>query len=222
MTSRRVLVHGMSTNNSDLFAVLEHFQDFIIRLAKNRVHTWYKDCIPSRLNLYFLSIAWIEQISELFVVYLQISYPYRCSNSFFIIFDLLIHEDVFQAHLQNSLLFIPFNGVGFPSSCLTVSKHRWGVALVNVAKNLFSNIIEDKGVVNRRPSLWVICTPIAPMESKLSNLSIIRIGESDLLVVHLDYVVLALFPFDERPDSNNNFDVVSHKEETNGNNNKIE
>ena len=48
------------------------------------------------------------------------------------------------------------------------------------------------------------------MKSKLSDLSIIGVGESNLLVVHLDDVVLTLFPFNEGSDPDDNFDVVGH------------
>lgn len=63
MTSRRVLVHGMCSNDSDFLSILEHFQNFVIWFTKDWVHTWYKDWCPCRLNFDLVLFIGIQKVS---------------------------------------------------------------------------------------------------------------------------------------------------------------
>lgn len=63
MTSGRVFIHGMGTNNSNFLAILEHLQYLFIGLAEDWVHSRNKHRRACGLHFDLVLLVRIEQIS---------------------------------------------------------------------------------------------------------------------------------------------------------------
>jgi hypothetical protein len=59
-------------------------------------------------------------------------------------------------------------------------------------QNLFADVVEKKGVIDRRVSHAVIGTIIAAMKAKFLNFLVVRIPEPDLLTLHFHNIFRSL------------------------------
>ena len=87
------------------------------------------------------------------------------------------------------------------------------VTLINMVKDLFTDIIEEKGVIDRWMAHGIISAVEATMEAELFDLTGIRITQSHLLALHLDDVLCALVDLllVEGTHTHCNLDTLSHR-----------
>jgi hypothetical protein len=108
VTPRAGVVHFSATNHSNLFTVLEDFQDILVRVYRECIDTTDGDGV-AYLDDFRLLLPFsmrINQIPEFFVVDLKIRNSDRCCETVSAILLFFIAENVLEAHLKQSFFWL--------------------------------------------------------------------------------------------------------------------